>query len=131
MFQQVIEFAQNGRASGNWDGLKMWTELKAQFPDENTGDWTGPILDDEYSAARERVLEELPEHDADGKMNEANHFIIQCLRIPFKNAFTQRRLMQVAYNIGQFKACISEYEPEYVAMFYAMGLDKIETYSRA
>jgi len=127
-FDAVVDFAQQGRASGNWDGLKMWTECKAKFPDENTHKWTGSILNELYSSVRERILLDLPEHNADGTMNEANHFIIQCLRIPFKNKFTVRRLMQVAYNIGQFKADLSQYEQKYIDEFYALKLDQMETY---
>jgi hypothetical protein len=127
-FDAVVDFAQQGRASGNWDGLKMWTECKAKFPDENTHKWTGSILNELYSSVRERILLDLPEHNADGTMNETNHFIIQCLRIPFKNDFTVRRLMQVAYNIGQFKALESEYDQKYIDEFYALKLDQMETY---
>lgn len=127
-FEDMIAFAQQGRASGNWDGLKMWTDAKVKFSDEAAGNWTGPILNESYSKTRERILRELPEHDADGKMNEPNHFIIQCLRIPFKNEFTERRLMQVAYNIGQFKADASMYNQTYIDEFYALKLDKIATY---
>lgn len=127
-FSKMIQFAEAGLSGGNWDGLKMWTEAKMKFPDENTGEWSGPILNKKYSEYRERILAELPEYTADGSMNEPNHFIIQCLRIPFKNKFTVRRLMQVAYNIGQFQAVIHMYDQEYVDEFYRMKLDKLETY---
>jgi hypothetical protein len=128
-FKSVIEFAERGRSSGNWDGLKMWTECKAKFSDDSTGEWTGPILNKLYSSVRDRILLELPEHNTDGDMNEPNHFIIQCLRIPFKNKFTERRLMQVAYNIGQFRASAAEYDQKYIDEFYALKLDQMKTYA--
>lgn len=127
-FEEVVRFAEQGRSSDGWDGLAMWTECKTKFSDEKTHEWTGPILGDVYSSVRERILKDLLEFDVDGTMNEPNHFIIQCLRIPFKNQFTTRRLMQVAYNIGQFKAVSTHYEKKILDEFYALKLDRIETY---
>lgn len=129
-FDDTIEFAKAGRASDNWDGLKMWIAIKGSYEDVHKSDvnWSPIILNKEYSSFRDQVLKELPEHEESGSMNEANHFIIQCLRIPFKNKMTARRLIQVAYNIGQLQACESKYPKEYLNKFYEMKLDKFETY---
>lgn len=129
-FMNTIQYAKAGRASPGWDGLQMWIAIKTNHNDDHYKyiNWSPKILNEEYSALRNQVLQELPEYDESGKMNEANHFIIQCLRIPFKNKLTERRLIQVAYNIGQFKASEHEYPKEYVVKFYEMGLDDINTY---
>lgn len=129
-FLNTIEYAKSGRSSLGWDGLQMWINMKTKYNDDHDerNNWSSKILNEEYSAFRNLVLRELPEYDDSGNMNAANHFIIQCLRIPFKNKFTERRLIQVAYNIGQFKASEHEFPDEYVAKFYEMGLDDINTY---
>lgn len=129
-FYNTIDYAAQGRATDNWDGLKMWVAIKGQYEDIHHPqvNWAETILNDEYSAFRNQVLQELPEYDDHGNMNEPNHFIIQCLRIPFKNNMTQRRLMQVAYNIGQLKAVQHMYPEHYMQTFYDMKLHHIQTY---
>ena len=47
----------------------------------------------------------LPEYTVDGygkhDINELNHFLIQCYRIPAKEKPCLRKIMQVAFNVGQ------------------------------
>jgi hypothetical protein len=126
-FNEMIKFAEAG-LKGNWDGWSKWQELKIEFSEETIGSWNEIILSKEYSEYRERILVELPEHNADGTSHGPNHFIIQCLRIPYINKLSVRRLMQIAYCIGQFQAVIHTYDQKYVDEFYKMKLDKIETY---
>jgi hypothetical protein len=127
-FYAVMAFAKQGYAQSNWDGLKEWTRLKERYSEANTGKWTGPILSPPYAAYRTRILAEMPEFTADGSTIPAAHFFIQCLRVPFKNPFSHRRLMQVAYNIGQLQGAIEEIKPSDLQEFLVMRLDSIETY---
>ena len=132
-FHEAMKYAKTGRASPGWDGLQAWIDIKNNDLYEGVSygkskGWSSRMLKKEYVAFRNQVLRELPEYDESGKMNEANHFIIQCLRIPIKNQLTERRLVQVGYNIGQFKASEHEYPQEYVAKFYELELDSISTY---
>ncbi len=50
----------------------------------------------------------LPEYIIDGyenkKINEKNHFIIQQVRIPLKEIPNIKKIIQIALNIGQYKA---------------------------
>ncbi len=126
-FYDMIQFAKTG-LSGNWDGLKAWQEIKMTFSEEKIGDWNKLILSKEYSEFRELLLKELPEYNSDGTTIGNNHFIIQCLRIPFINDLSMRRLMQVAYCIGQLQAVIHTYDKVYLDEFFKLKLDNIETY---
>jgi hypothetical protein len=46
----------------------------------------------------------LPEFDANGKMIEENHFLLQQARIPKNEPPTIRKIVQIALNIGQYRA---------------------------
>lgn len=130
-FERVRQTAKNGRSKGDWDGLAEWGKLKVEFS-ENPVDglkWANGFDEGDIATFREHLLKELPEKDKDGVMSEPNHFIIQCTRIPFLNKpLNLRRLHQVAYNIGQMQSCLGEYPKEILDKFYALKLDKIETY---
>lgn len=128
-FLRVIEHATKGLQGGDWDGLKEWNDLKDRFdamiPTDNF-EWSTWILGSEIEDFRIRLLTELPEHNEDGTMHEPNHFMIQCTRIDSKNKFCIRRLMQIAYNIGQMNAV--EYDQKYLDEFAKLRLDKFESY---
>lgn len=128
-FGRIVEHAFNGRSGGDWDGLKEWNLIKDRFDQVDTEvemGWSSWILGPEVKAFREHLLVHLPEYNQDGSMNEANHFVIQCARISTKNEFSVRRLMQIAYNIGQMKAM--SYDGECLAEFAKLGLWEFCTY---
>jgi hypothetical protein len=127
-FEQVINYAQYGKSNLNWDGLEKWIEIRKKYNDDyiESFNWSNNILIncDEF---RQNLMDNLSEYK-DGNINEVNHFIIQCCRIPIQNKLTLRRLMQVAYNIGQLQACKNLIDKKYMNQFYILNMDKIETY---
>lgn len=130
-FESVIQYATKGRQAGNWDGLKEWNDMKDRY-DGMTVEvdlcWSDSILGDEITDFRNRLLVELPEHGADGSLNEPSHFIVQCVRISTKNEFSIRRLMQIAYNIGQMNS--ATYDEKYLTEFAKLGLYQFEAYTQ-
>lgn len=127
-FQQIIQYGYKRLNNPDWDGLKMWNDIKEKYSEEVIGEWNPLLFTPDYVQLREYVLEKLPEFSEDGTMNEANHFIIQCLRIPTKNKFSARRLYQVAYNIGQLMASYTEYKHADFYQFIVLEMPLMATY---
>ena len=87
-----------------FDGQGFWQPIKKLFE---------PF--DEYSAKKWKKIPKkltktimlLPEYTINGfeekSIIENNHFIIQQVRIPLKEAPTIRKIIQIALNIGQYR----------------------------
>lgn len=88
-------------------GLKFWKLMKhilEEF-DDSTATWNGEWISALKEIYRVDKMEEFcPEYDVNGEMIEHNHFMLQVLRIPAKEALTLRKLCQVALNLGQLSA---------------------------
>lgn len=60
------------------------------------------------------------------------HFFIQLFRIPkmMNYKLPVVKIMQIAYNVGQFTSCIAEgvYQPDIVLFFYENNLENLLTY---
>lgn len=91
------------RTTANFDGLKYWHSFK-------------PILQkSSFKGKWKKMPEKLvqrfmsqPEYVIDGYGNqhiiEDNHFLIQTVRIPTNEEPSLRKIMQVALNVGQYRA---------------------------
>jgi len=69
--------------------------------------------------------------DKNDEMKEQHHFLIQHFRLIAMctdNIIPFNRLMQLAYNAGQFEADRKKYDPQIVAFYDANKLGDIETY---
>lgn len=127
-FKKVISYAYLRKFDNEWDGLDRWNKIKGNYSEEVIGEWNPVVFSANYTEFREYLLKHFPEFSEDGKMNEANHFIIQCIRIPFKNKLSARRLYQIAYNIGQLKTSLHEYPGALIDEFLEMQLHSMDTY---
>eukprot|EP00747_Dinoflagellata_sp_TGD_P170347 gnl/TRDRNA2_/TRDRNA2_201667_c0_seq1.p1 gnl/TRDRNA2_/TRDRNA2_201667_c0~~gnl/TRDRNA2_/TRDRNA2_201667_c0_seq1.p1 ORF type:complete len:177 (+),score=17.26 gnl/TRDRNA2_/TRDRNA2_201667_c0_seq1:34-564(+) len=88
-------------------GLKFWKLMRPLLEefDHATASWGGTwvqTLAEIYES--ENIEEACPEYDANGRMIEPNHFMLQVFRIPVKEQLTLRKLCQVALNLGQLSA---------------------------
>jgi len=106
IFNHVLDKAYKLRKANptKFDGLGFWQPIKKLLE---------PL--DQYSAKKWKKIPKnltkkimlLPEYTINGyeekSIIENNHFIIQQVRIPLKEATTIRKIIQIALNIGQYK----------------------------
>jgi len=106
IFNCVLDKAYKLRKANptKFDGLSFWQPIKKLLE---------PL--DEYSAKKWKKIPKkltktimlLPEYTINGydakSIIENNHFIIQQVRIPLKEAPTIRKIIQIALNIGQYR----------------------------
>lgn len=106
IFNHVLDKAYKLRKANptKFDGLGFWQPIKKLLE---------PL--DEYSAKKWKKIPKkltrsimlLPEYTINGyeekSIIENNHFIIQQVRIPLKEAPSIRKIIQIALNIGQYK----------------------------
>ena len=81
------------------EGRESWQPIKVQFADKSYGLQWKPIA----VPIRKFALNMIDE-TADGKTITKIHYFRQQIRIPSEEALNMRRLLQVALNIGQWKA---------------------------
>jgi hypothetical protein len=81
------------------EGRESWQPIKTQFEDKSYGLQWKPI-----AAPIRRFALNMIDETADGKTITNVHYFRQQLRIPSEEALNMRRLLQVALNIGQWKA---------------------------
>jgi len=86
---------------------------------------TDPIKIYEYFLI---LLQIKDENDTQDPFWEQNHFFIQLIRIVKNNNFCLMRLLQIAYNIGQFKAEFSWYDIKVQEFFIENNLESIRAY---
>ena len=106
IFNCVLDKAYKLRKANptKFDGLGFWQPIKKMLE---------PL--DEFSAKKWKKIPKkltrsimlLPEYTINGYEEkviiENNHFIIQQVRIPLKEAPTIRKIIQIALNIGQYR----------------------------
>lgn len=61
---------------------------------------------------------------------EEHHFLLQLARIPKNDKCTIKKILQIAYNIGQFMASVESkaYSPDAIAFYHTNNLNKLESY---
>jgi len=122
LFTNVQKVASILKKNPKFDGKDFWQPIKKELEiyDSTILEWN--LLDSEIS---NKILD-LTEYQVNGhketKINEANHFAIQQVRIPLTEECTIRKIIQIALNIGQGLA-LPNNEIELPVYF-----KKIETY---
>ena len=127
-FKQTIEDGTTIRRN-NGDGLACWKDLKSMFSTDPLEKLKWVTLFIKPNPEFRKSLSELDEKNDDGTMNEPNHYLRQLVNIPIKNpVLCEQRLMQIAYNIGQYKASIEKYSRDINASFTTHEMDSIGYY---
>jgi len=133
LWDSIIKYGYRTR-SNNMNGLERWNLVKEIIPNMNI-EWTDKsrkIYDDlknlnvDSSESSEELTFKLSHSEW-----EKQHFLIQHGRIIYKNKNgTIVRLMQIAYNIGQFKAENEreKYSDNIIKYYNDNKLDDINTY---
>jgi len=139
LWDTVILTGQTVRSS-NSDGYQQWQPLKTLYEQITIVKFS---VKESHKEAVEKFLK--PGNDllnyVDCSINNGNfmvknqdagHFFVQLYRICLMEKFELSlvKLMQIAYNIGQFVASVKlgEYPDEVVDYFFQNRLDKIDTY---
>lgn len=119
------------------DGLKKWEEMKNVLPTH--GDIGGNWICLDIFLVMTKYLH-LPVELEDVKIDdkqiqkatwEKYHFYVQHGRIPRSTGVTLVRLMQIAYNKGQYRATLKKenfYSEELLAYYELRKLDDFQTY---
>lgn len=88
----------------NWDLIKESIQLNIAYVKQKIEEAEKQV---EFIKVINEQTEEIMQYehkDDEGKViNEKNHFMIQTIRIPNEVEFSIVRLIQIAYNIGQYE----------------------------
>jgi len=150
LFNSVIEYGKitksNKNTSTSTDGLTNWNNIKKYMNDSKLCNWTINIVfnDGKKSSDIQQIYDYVHDNlhmkgdDLDPKSNmeswEPAHFILQLIRIPKNNQCSIQRLLQVAFNIGQYYAVLdnpiynSIYTPDVIQYFTDNKLSDINSY---
>lgn len=146
LFKNVIKYGYFVRKN-KLDGLKYWNKLKI-FVNENfdktiEGDWNITIvtndgntldeIDNIYDYFHDDLGMKGEEDDEKNENWEKYHFFLQLIRIPKKNKIDLIRLLQIAYNIGQFYSERKEgnYNEECLQVFDENNMQKHLSYTKS
>ena len=144
LFSRVIEYGKYVRQTGI-DGLAAWKNIKNDFSlDIKLEDWVQerkmyPTL--EVISGLENIfnyvhdeLKMYGDDDDEQKYSiskhewQVNHFLLQLARIPKNSKIDLVRLMQVAYNIGQYYSSHEEYSNLCATYFELNLLSLVHSY---
>jgi hypothetical protein len=140
LWQEMINYGYDVNKTGQ-NGLVMWQPMKTKYDNMmSLGKVDNPVVqriiynnivmgsDDIDLSDLKFVIDDVI---LDNKI-ENHHFFIQHFRIPMISKFnlTRLKLLQIAYNAGQFKARREKnYYDEKIMTFYDNNkLDQIQTY---
>ena len=88
----------------NWDLIKESIQLNIACVKQKIEEAEKQV---EFIQLENEITREIMEYehkDGEGKViNEKNHFMIQTIRIPNEVQFSIVRLIQIAYNLGQYE----------------------------
>ena len=129
LFDIMKKYGINTRKNNPTKGLENWNKIKTTLPSIQI-QWL-PHVKEMYRYMKEilGIIED--EKDALNHTQwEYHHFFLQHVRIPTLN-FNQgllMRLMQIAYNAGQYSACTDHYSAELKKYYIDNKLDCLKTY---
>ena len=98
-----------------FDGQGFWQPIKEIFAkDKNkASSWVHSLQKEQ-----EALIMSLNEKNANGNMNEKNHFLIQQVRIPHNEEPVVCKILQIALNMGQYKGIVegegTNHNPSYL-----------------
>ena len=98
-----------------FDGAGFWQPIKAVFAENENkaSSWIHRLKKD-----KEQQIMSMEEKQANGTMNEKNHFLIQQVRIPINEKPSIGKILQIALNMGQYKGIVegegTNYNPRYL-----------------
>ena len=88
----------------NWDLIKESIQVNISYVKDNIEEAEKQA---EFIKLQNEMTQKIMQYehkDDEGKViNEKNHFMIQTIRIPNEVQFSIVRLIQIAYNLGQYK----------------------------
>jgi hypothetical protein len=98
-----------------FDGQGFWQPIKeiCSTDKNEASSWVHYL-----SLKQEADIMSLNEKNANGNMNEKNHFLIQQVRIPNKEKPVIGKILQIALNMGQYKGIVegegTNHNPRYL-----------------
>ena len=128
------------------DGLESWQHIKKISDDKNilTNGWNINVyiegeLENNLDNIFKYVHDKLKMYGDDGEESylgqtknnwQKSHFLLQLIRLPLRNKCTLLRILQIAYNIGQFleEHEQSPYPEECINYFKINNLNNLKSY---
>lgn len=129
LWDVVINYGYETRIK-NKDGLERWNFIKKLFPDFKL-EWTDSSKTIYEDLLKLGVIEDESSSGLSHEKWEKHHFLLQHGRIIHNNPDgSLLRLMQIAYNIGQFRAEQEKksYPVKQLAYYRTHKLEKLNTY---
>jgi len=132
LFSEVKQYGKYTR-SNKLDGLTQWNKLKGIFQESrNKVKWNPDVKRIFVEMRSDLKLQECMDEVKDKDIWEKHHFYLQHARVPTLNYndASLNRLMQIAYNAGQFEAMRDDefYDDEKKRYYANNKLGNIETY---
>lgn len=112
LFNLVIKYGIMTRKN-EYDGLTNWNIIKKYLISDAKYEWSILIdikgkntnnLKEIYNYVHDKLGMRGDENDEKNDKWEPYHFFLQLIRIPLNNECSLQRIMQIAYNIGQYYA---------------------------
>jgi len=140
LFNEMIHYGFYVRSS-KLDGLNAWQE-KSSSLDNNLelGKWKhNRIIKDGSLDTLEQIYDYvyntlgMKGEESTDRINpffEQHHFLLQLARLPKNDKCTIKKILQIAYNIGQFMASVSSeaYSTQAIEFYHINNLNKLESY---
>jgi hypothetical protein len=143
LFNNFIQLGFKVRSLG-LDGLESWKDASASLEnDTEIAKWAESRLKtDGYAniVGKDAIYdyvyndlgikgEEIPDKATNPNF-EAHHFLLQLVRLVKNDKCTQKKIAQVAYNIGQFMATVGSgvYSSDALSFYHANNLGRLESY---
>ena len=98
-----------------FDGAGFWQPIKGVFAnnENKASSWLHTLQKE-----KEEQIMSMEEKNANGTMNEKNHFLIQQVRIPLNEKPSIGKILQIALNMGQYKGIVegegTNHHPRYL-----------------
>ena len=88
------------------NGLETWNLNKDVLnPNkESKYRWNPHLFMGAHKELSMEILQNYPEHDENGVVIQLNHFLRKIITIPQTCEISERKILQIAFNIGQYYA---------------------------
>lgn len=140
LFNEMIDYGFYIKSS-KIDGLQAWRTKSNSFDNDlKIGTWKhNRITKDSSLDTLEQIYDYVyntlgmkgeESTDRANPFFEQHHFLLQLARLPKNDKCTLKKILQIAYNIGQFMASVGSdaYSQDAIKFYHINNLNKLESY---
>lgn len=144
LFYLAIQYGYQSYAK-SLNGQESWNKLKDKLDSTKICEWqisrnfSNGFVSSNIEQIYSKIHDDLEMHGEEGDMDkysitkvqwERFHFVLQTIRIPKNSHCSLQKIIQIAFNIGQYRAANENmnYRPEVIEFITSNNLDKVESY---